>query len=104
MRKEHFISNSNRNPYIGLSLYIFVKKSDNQTCDHRVWKTGLPVRSAVLKPHAGRLVVGWVTTSESRLSYVKYFCFLSSDWTSDWFFLLCDMCVQCRFKLVYNCR
>ncbi|RWQ97639.1 hypothetical protein C8Q69DRAFT_495970 [Paecilomyces variotii] len=32
-----------------------------------VWKTGLPVRSAVLKPHAGRLVVGWVTTSESRL-------------------------------------
>ena len=37
------------------------------TYDHRVWKTGLPVRSAVLKPHAGRLVVGWVTTSESRL-------------------------------------
>ena len=40
------------------------------TYDHRVWKTGLPVRSAVLKPHAGRLVVGWVTTSESRLLYV----------------------------------
>ncbi|PYI15155.1 hypothetical protein BO99DRAFT_393319 [Aspergillus violaceofuscus CBS 115571] len=37
------------------------------TYDHRVWKTGLPVRSAVLKPHAGRLVVGWVTTSESLL-------------------------------------
>ncbi|RAH85144.1 hypothetical protein BO86DRAFT_305825, partial [Aspergillus japonicus CBS 114.51] len=36
----------------------------------RVWKTGLPVRSAVLKPHAGRLVVGWVTTSESLLLYV----------------------------------
>ncbi|WEW61931.1 phosphotransferase [Emydomyces testavorans] len=34
------------------------------------WKTGLPVRSAVLKPLAGRLVVGWVTTSESRLSYL----------------------------------
>ncbi|KAJ5186516.1 L-lysine 2-3-aminomutase, partial [Penicillium cf. viridicatum] len=32
-----------------------------------VWKTGLPVRSAVLKPHAGELVVGWVTTSESSL-------------------------------------
>src|SRR5438034_5247810 len=42
------------------------------TYDHRVWNTGLPVRSAVLKPHAGRLVVGWVTTSESRLSHV--FC------------------------------
>ena len=43
------------------------------TYDHRVWKTGLPVRSAVLKPHAGRLVVGWVTTSESRLLYVFLF-------------------------------
>ncbi|KAJ6186417.1 L-lysine 2-3-aminomutase [Penicillium mononematosum] len=30
----------------------------------------LPVRSAVLKPHAGELVVGWVTTSESSLLYV----------------------------------
>ena len=46
------------------------------TYDHRVWKTGLPVRSAVLKPHAGRLVVGWVTTSESRLLYVLFFFFL----------------------------
>ncbi|KAJ5129545.1 L-lysine 2-3-aminomutase [Penicillium bovifimosum] len=38
-----------------------------------VWKTGLPVRSAVLKPHAGELVVGWVTTSESSLLYVFTF-------------------------------
>ncbi|KAJ5199529.1 hypothetical protein N7472_004733, partial [Penicillium cf. griseofulvum] len=38
-----------------------------------VWKTGLPVRSAVLKPHAGELVVGWVTTSESSLLYVFIF-------------------------------
>ena len=45
-------------------------RSTSSTYDHRVWKTGLPVRSAVLKPHAGRLVVGWVTTSESRLLYV----------------------------------
>ena len=43
------------------------------TYDHRVWKTGLPVRSAVLKPHAGELVVGWVTTSESSLLYVFVF-------------------------------
>ena len=42
------------------------------TYDHRVWKTGLPVRSAVLKPHAGWLVVGWVTTSESQLLYVFF--------------------------------
>jgi hypothetical protein len=33
-------------------------------------KTGLPVRSAILKPCAGRLVVGWVTTSEYRLLIV----------------------------------
>jgi hypothetical protein len=50
------------------------------TYDHRVWKTGLPVRSAVLKPHAGELVVGWVTTSESSLLYVfVFFCPLLID-------------------------
>ena len=52
----------------------------SSTYDHRVWRTGLPVRSAVLKPHAGELVVGWVTTSESSLLYVfgfyVCFCFL----------------------------
>ena len=37
----------------------------SSTYDHRVWRTGLPVRSAVLKPHAGQLVVWWVTTCES---------------------------------------
>ncbi|KAJ5237925.1 L-lysine 2-3-aminomutase [Penicillium chrysogenum] len=41
-----------------------------------VWKIGLPVRSAVLKPHAGELVVGWVTTSESSLLYVFASIFL----------------------------
>ncbi|KAJ9483967.1 hypothetical protein VN97_g9422 [Penicillium thymicola] len=48
------------------------------TYDHRVWKTGLPVRSAVLKPHAGELVVGWVTTSESSLLYVFVFVLYTS--------------------------
>ena len=38
---------------------------NSSTYDHRVWRTGLPVRSAVLKPHAGQLVVWWVTTCES---------------------------------------
>jgi hypothetical protein len=47
--------------------------TESNTYDHRVWKTGLPVRSAVLKPHAGELVVGWVTTSESSLLYVFLF-------------------------------
>ena len=49
------------------------------TYDHRVWRTGLPVRSAVLKPHAGQLVVGWVTTSESWLLYVFVFVFYASE-------------------------
>ncbi|KAJ5389134.1 uncharacterized protein N7496_000202 [Penicillium cataractarum] len=40
---------------------------DSSTYDHRVWRTGLPVRSAVLKPRAGQLVVWWVTTCESWL-------------------------------------
>ncbi|KAJ5522485.1 L-lysine 2-3-aminomutase, partial [Penicillium freii] len=47
--------------------------TQSSTYDHRVWKTGLPVRSAVLKPHAGELVVGWVTTSESSLLHVFFF-------------------------------
>jgi hypothetical protein len=50
--------------------YIDSFHDSSSTYDHRVWKTGLPVRSAVLKPHAGELVVGWVTTSESSLLYV----------------------------------
>jgi hypothetical protein len=45
-----------------------------------VWKTGLPVRSAVLKPHAGELVVGWVTTSESSLLYVFVHPFFWIRW------------------------
>ncbi|KOS46494.1 hypothetical protein ACN38_g2587 [Penicillium nordicum] len=50
--------------------YVIHLHTYHNTYDHRVWKTGLPVRSAVLKPHAGELVVGWVTTSESSLLYV----------------------------------
>ncbi|KAJ6062849.1 hypothetical protein N7446_006969, partial [Penicillium canescens] len=47
--------------------YINILHVITSTYDHRVWRTGLPVRSAVLKPHAGKLVVRWVTTSESLL-------------------------------------
>ena len=35
-------------------------------------RTGHPVRSAILKHQIGRSVVGWVTTSESLLLYVKF--------------------------------
>src|SRR4051812_14704819 len=40
------------------------------TYDHCFKITGLPVRSAILKLESGLLVVAWVTSSESRLSYV----------------------------------
>ncbi|KAJ5808894.1 hypothetical protein N7474_010163 [Penicillium riverlandense] len=29
---------------------MIITNSKTDTCDHRVWRTGLPVRSAVLKP------------------------------------------------------
>ena len=41
------------------------------TYDHRLRRTGHPVRSAIHKPQIGRSVVGWVTTSESLLLYVR---------------------------------
>ena len=43
------------------------------TYDHRLRRIGHPVRSAIHKPQIGRLVVGWVTTSESLLLYVFFF-------------------------------
>ncbi|KAJ5889517.1 L-lysine 2-3-aminomutase [Penicillium tannophilum] len=33
--------------------YTILFFNGHSTYDHRVWRTGLPVRSAVLKPHAG---------------------------------------------------
>jgi hypothetical protein len=55
--------------------YMYTSKRFTFAIDHRTWKTGLPVRSAVLKPCAGRLVVEWVTTSEYLLLIV--FAFLT---------------------------
>ncbi|KAJ5294997.1 hypothetical protein N7508_009818 [Penicillium antarcticum] len=62
-------------------IQLLLSASQSGTYDHRVWRTGLPVRSAVLKPHAGKLVVRWVTTSESLLLYVFIFFVI---------FLLCN--------------
>jgi hypothetical protein len=45
----------------------------SSTYDHRKLKTGIPVRSSLLKQLTGGLVVRWVTTSESPLSYVFNF-------------------------------
>jgi hypothetical protein len=43
------------------------------TYDHRLRRIGPPVRSALHKPQIGRLVVGWVSTSEYLLLYVFIF-------------------------------
>ncbi len=53
------------------------------TYDHRLKKTGHPVCSGILKLQIGRLVVGWVTTSEYLLLYVLgslflFVCFFGS--------------------------
>ena len=49
------------------------------TYDHRLRRIGHPVRSAIHKPQIGRLVVGWVTTSEYLLLYVVFCIFVSSQ-------------------------
>jgi hypothetical protein len=53
-----------------------IVKSITVTYDHRLEKIGHPVRSAIHKLQIGRLVVGWVTTSEYLLLYVFVFFFL----------------------------
>jgi hypothetical protein len=52
---------------------IYFIKPFSATYDHRLRTTGHPVRSAIHKPQIGRLVVGWVTTSEYLLLYVFIF-------------------------------
>ena len=54
--------------------YIYSVMESDGTYDHRLRRIGHPVRSAIHKPQIGRLVVGWVTTSESLLLYVFSFC------------------------------
>src|SRR5690242_4158483 len=54
-----------------------ILKSTTVTYDHRLERIGHPVRSAIHKLQIGRLVVGWVTTSEYLLLYVFVFFFLN---------------------------
>ena len=55
-----------------IRIYIDASKTMSVTYDHRLRRIGHPVRSAIHKPQIGRLVVGWVTTSESLLLYVIF--------------------------------
>lgn len=57
---------------------ITASNSQSFTYDHRLKRIGHPVRSAIHKLQIGGLVVGWVTTSESSLSYVYVSLFFFS--------------------------
>jgi hypothetical protein len=58
---------------------IFSIINVSSTYDHRTLKTGLPVRSALLKQRTGGLVVRWVTTSEYPLLYVFAYFVVCQD-------------------------
>ena len=74
----------NRQDYLVKEVNNIFSKTSS-TYDHRVRNTGLPVRSAILKPHAGMLVVGSVTTSESVLLYVLDFLKPEMEWAFAFF-------------------
>ena len=57
--------------------YIIENNCKHVTYDHRLKRIGHPVRSAIHKLQIGRLVVGWVTTSEYLLLYVFFAFFWS---------------------------
>ena len=66
----HFDIMRKQTKLIIYSIHVYT-----DTYDHRLLRTGHPVRSAILKQQIGRSVVGWVTTSESLLLYVSH-CFV----------------------------
>ena len=68
--------NKSRSTMLAL-LFIEQSIRFTVTYDHRLERIGHPVRSAIHKLQIGRLVVGWVTTSEYLLLYVfVFFCFI----------------------------
>ena len=68
------------------STYIVKFRKLTVTYDHRLKKIGHPVRSAILKLQIGRLVVGWVTTSEYLLLYVFLIFFSFDFFLWGWYF------------------
>ena len=76
----------------------FLKRQTDVTYGHRLRKTWYPVRSALIKPQIDRLVIGWVTTSESRLLYVFHF------FASKLFFLIFVQPTLLRFALLTGAR
>ena len=60
-----------------IAIYIYIFRDISVTYDHRLKTTGHPVRSAIHKLQIDGLVVGWVTTSEFPLLYVKDCFFLA---------------------------
>jgi len=59
------------NPALSIATAIYTQLSPlSSTYGHRSKNTRRPVRSALFKLRTGRLVVTWVTSSESLLLYV----------------------------------
>ena len=75
-----------------MHTYICSFNIISDTYDHRLKRIGHPVRSAIHKLQIGRLVVGWVTTSESLLLYVLFSLFFGGLVTG-----------KSRFRFVYRC-
>ena len=64
--------------------------------DQRLWKARDPVCSPIDKPETARLVVGWVTTSESLVLYAfLFFSFLFFIITQE---LSRPRCIACTTK------
>ena len=79
--------------------------TETSTYDHTHWRIRDPVRSPIDKPVRARLVVGWVTTSESLVLYVfvvLFWWFLSGNRGS------VDKCRGCLFLvgsgIILSCR
>ena len=63
-------------------FFILLRINLAYTYGHSQLKTGHPVRSAIHKQLNGRLVLRWVTTWESLLLYVLFFCPVRPPFTS----------------------
>ena len=76
------------------NTYLNATAAQVATCDHIHKKISDPVRSPVIKLVRGRLVVGSVTTSESRLLHV-FFCLFFFSSAFDGYILDIRRCRLC---------
>ena len=80
---------------------MYVIRRNAFTYDHRLRRIGHPVRSAIHKPQIGRLVVGWVTTSEYLLLYV--FVFFARYSSTSYLIIISILAIQPPLAMVLEC-